>query len=152
MQDRYYFIDHTADVLFRAEAKTLNGLFAQAALALNETQTDLKDVGESEVRVIEGKNKNLEYLLFDFLDNLLLFKDAELLFFSRFEINIETKQNIAGKEEYHLTAKCFGEEIKEGKHELKVDVKAITLHLFNISEKEFSDGDSGWECQVLLDI
>ncbi len=152
MKDRYYFIDHTADVLFRAEAKTLNGLFSQAALALNETQTDLEDVGTSVVREIEDKNANLEYLLFDFLDNLLLFKDAELLFFSKFEITIEAKENLAGKEEYHLLAKCYGEEISEDKHELKVDVKAITLHLFNISEKEFPDGDSGWECQVLLDI
>ena len=152
MKDRYYFIDHTADVLFRAEAESLSGLFVQAGLALFDTQTDLDRVGDTEVREISGRHKNVEYLLFDFLDDLLLFKDSECLFFSRFEISIHIEMNDFGQEEYVLSAKCYGEEIVEGKHELTVDVKAITLHLFDVSEKEFDDGNSGWECQVLLDI
>ncbi|MBT4604267.1 archease [archaeon] len=152
MKDRYYFIDHTADVLFRAEAGTLSGLFVQAALAVFDTQTDLELVEEKVVRTITGKNKSVEYLLFDFLDDLLLYKDSEILFFNRFEIDVHVEKNDFGVEEYVLSAKCYGEEIVEGKHELTVDVKAITLHLFDVSEKEFDNGESGWECQVLLDI
>ena len=48
---------------------------------------------------------------------------------------------------FTLTAKTFGEVIDPSKHELNVDVKAVTFHRFKVSQT-----DEGWEAIVILDI
>ena len=137
----YTFIDHTADVLFKAEAATLSELFEQCALAVEDTQVELAGFKQTDEITITGINKNIEHLLFDFLDDLLFYKDSELLIFSKFECKVEKIG-----EEYHLTCKAFGEKLTP-QHEQKVDVKAITMHLFEVKET-----DDGWTAQVLIDI
>ncbi len=144
MKDKFEFIDHTADILFRCEAGSLERLFVQAGLAIGETTTRLNTIEEIEERLITGKNKNLEYLLFDFLDDLLFYKDTELLIFKKFEIKI----NKEGSEEYKLTCKATGEKLQEGKHERTIDIKAITMHMFEVKKVS----SEKWSCQVLVDI
>lgn len=143
MENKFYFLDHTADVLFRATAKDLPELFRQAGLATFATMTDLATIEKTEERKFTITSNSEEYLLFDFLDELLMFKDSEILFFSDFKITIKKTED--GK--FQLGATCFGEAAEEGKHDRKLDVKAITLHLFELKKIE-----DGWECQVLLDI
>ncbi len=135
------YIDHTADILFQAQAPTLEQLFEQCALAVEETQIPLEEIQPSKTITIELKHKQIDRLLFDFLDDLLFHKDADLLVFSKFDLNI-TKN-----EEYHLMCKASGEPINHEKHERKVDVKAITMHLFEVKQVE-----GGWTAQVILDI
>jgi SHS2 domain-containing protein len=142
MKPAYTFIDHTADVLFKAEAPTLGQLFEQCALALEETQVDITKVEEKQTLKITGENENIERLLFDFLDDLVFYKDSELLIFSRFEIKIEQKAD-----KFHLVCKAYGDKLDHSKHDPKVDVKAITMHLFEVKEIE-----DGWSAQVLIDI
>ena len=142
MKPAHKFLDHTADVLFQAEAPTLNELFEQCALALQETQVDYKKVKPVKAIKITGKNKKLEYLLFDFLDDLLFYKDSKQLVFNRFEVEIEEK-----KEVYLLSCKAYGQKLDVKKHDPRVDVKAITMHLFEIKKVK-----SGWKAQVLVDI
>ena len=137
------FLDHTADVLFQAEADSINKLFREAALATFATMTDLATVEKLESRTFKIQSNTLEYLLFDFLDELLMYKDAEILFFSDFQINIEETED----HKWKLEATCHCEEVQEEKHDRKLDVKAITLHLFEIKQVE-----GKWTCQVLLDI
>ena len=142
MKPSHKFLDHTADVLFQAKAPNLNELFEQCALALQETQVDYKKVKPAKVIKITGKNKKIEYLLFDFLDDLLFYKDAKQLVFNKFEVEIEEK-----KEGYFLACKAYGEKLDNNRHDPRVDVKAITMHLFEI--KKVKDG---WKAQVLVDI
>ncbi len=142
MQKGYHFIDHTADVLYKAQGATLAELFEQSGLALEDTQVDINLIEEKESIEITGKNKTVDRLLFDFLDDLLFHKDADLLIFSRFEIRIEEKNG-----EYELYCKAFGEKLSHDKHDPKVDVKAITMHMFEVKEVE-----GGWQAQVLVDI
>ena len=142
MKPSYVFIDHTADVLFKAKADTLPELFTQCGLALEETQVDLKLIDSKETIEITGKHKEIERLLFDFLDDLVYHKDADLLVFNKFDISIEEKES-----EYHLTCKASGEKLDHKKHDPKVDVKAITMHMFEVKKT-----DNGWEATVLVDI
>ena len=142
MKPSYKFLDHTADVLFQAEAENLNELFQQCALALEETQVEISKVEQKESITIKVEHKNVEGLLFDFLDDLVFYKDADLLIFSRFDIYIEEKE---GK--YFLTCQAYGEKLDHKKHEPKVDVKAITMHMFEVKKT-----DEGWFAQVLVDI
>ena len=141
MKANYKFLEHTADELFVAEASTLGELFEQCGLAVEEIQVDLKQFSNEEKREITGENENIEYLLFDFLDDLLFHKDSERMIFSKFDCHV-TEEN--GK--YKLTCTAYGEKISD-KHEQKVDIKAITMHMFEVKKT-----DEGWFAKVLVDI
>ena len=136
------YLEHTADVLFEAEADTLGELFEQCGLAVEESQIELSNVEAKKEIVIEGKNKKVDHLLFDFLDDLLFYKDSEQLIFSKFECKIEENDGL-----YKLTCKAHGEVLNPEKHEQKVDVKAITMHMFEVKKI-----DNHWFAKVLIDI
>lgn len=142
MKAQYHFIDHTADILFRAEAPSLPELFEQCALALEETQVDVPTIDTKQKIEIRGENKTVEGLLFDFLDDLVYYKDAERLVFRVFQIKIEQKGEV-----FQLLCTAAGETLDVEKHHPKVDVKAVTMHLFEVVKIE-----NGWKAQVLLDI
>ncbi|MBT4111223.1 archease [Candidatus Woesearchaeota archaeon] len=142
MKANYKFLEHTADELFVAEASTLGELFEQCGLAVEEVQVNLKQFSAEQKREITGENENIEYLLFDFLDDLLFHKDSERIIFSKFDCKV-TEEN--GK--YKLTCIAYGEKIDPEKHEQKVDIKAITMHMFEVKKT-----DKGWYAKVLVDI
>ncbi len=141
-KDSYTLLDHTADIMFKAEAATIEGLFNQAGLAIGEITTNLKTIEEKVEKEITAKNAKLDMLLFDFLDDLLFYKDSELTIFSRFDIKIEKKGD-----DYILNCKAFGEPLDANRHDRKIDIKAITMHLFEV--KQIGDR---WEATVLIDI
>ena len=137
----YKFYDHTADVLFEAEGRTVDELFEAAGLATEETQVDLKGVKLKIKKEIKLKNKSVEMLLFNFLQELIFLKDAKLLLFSKIKVSVsEGKIN-------KLKAVLEGEKIDPKKHELRVDVKAVTLHRFEVKKTK-----TGWFARVILDI
>lgn len=136
------FLDHTADVFFVAKANTLSELFEQCALAVEETMVDVPKVQPQQKIKILGEDKNIETLLYDFLDELIFFKDYKQLMFSKFEISIEEKN-----EKYFLTCLASGEKLDLVRHEPKVDVKAVTMHEFEVKKI-----DKGWQANVILDI
>ncbi|MBU0457002.1 MAG: archease [Nanoarchaeota archaeon] len=142
MKSSRKYLEHTADILFQTEAPTLGELFEQCGLAVEESQVSLNNVEIIEKREINGENEKIEYLLFDFLDDLLFYKDSEQLIFSKFEIEIEEKD---GK--FQLNCSAYGEKLNPEKHEQKVDVKAITMHMFEVKKI-----NGGWKAQVLIDI
>jgi SHS2 domain-containing protein len=142
MKPSYTYIDHTADVLFEAVGNTLGEVFEQCGLALENTQVHLEKVQAKEKQVLKVEAKDEESLLFDFLDDLVFEKDANLMIFSKFECNIEEKDG-----RFHLKCMAFGEKLNVERHEPKVDVKAITMHMFEIKKTE-----EGWKATVLVDI
>jgi len=142
MAGYYHFLEHTADVLFVAAAPTLEELFVQCALATEDAQVDLSKVGEKEKLSFTVEGKDEESLLFNFLDDLVFYKDSDLLVFSKFDIEIEKTGD-----GLKLTCVALGEKLDNKKHEPKVDVKAVTMHLFEVKKT-----DQGWEAKVLLDI
>ena len=85
------FLDHTADVFFVAKAETLPELFNECALAVEETMVDISKVNPKQKVKILGEDIKIEGLLFDFLDELLFYKDAKQLIFSKFEIEIKER-------------------------------------------------------------
>jgi len=136
------FLDHTADVFFVAKANTLPELFEQCGLAVEETMVDLSKVLSKQKIKILGEDKEIDRLLYDFMDELIFFKDYKQLMFCKFEINIEEKD---GK--FVLTCFASGEKLDIARHEPKVDVKAVTMHQFEVKKI-----DKGWQANVILDI
>ena len=145
---KYKFIDHTADVMFEVKAKTLKEIFENAALAVFEVQVELNSVKRKIKKEIKLKNANPEDLLFDFLEELIYIKDAKYLVFNKFKVKLlEKASSKTDKKEFLLKCTAEGEKIDPKKHELKTDVKAITLHEFYLRKI-----GKTWKCRVLLDI
>lgn len=142
MEPTHIFLDHTADVFFVAKAPTLEQLFEQCGLAVEETMIELPLVKHKRKVKILGEADKIETLLFDFLDELVFFKDYKQLVFSKFEIAIEEKNK-----KYALSCFAHGEQLDVLRHKPKVDVKAITMHLFEVKPVP-----GGWKAQVLVDI
>jgi len=133
----------TADVAFRATGQSREELFVAACDALvNVMLTDLKAIADKKDQSIIIEDPNLDMLLFQLMQELIYLKDAQKLILRVREINI--------KEERHafvLKARVAGEQIDLSRHHFNVDVKAVTLHRFQVRQI-----DNGWEAIVVLDI
>lgn len=142
MKAFHKFFDHTADVLFVARAETLPELFNQCALAVEETMADVAKIKPKQKIKILGENKKVDGLLFDFMEELVFFKDYKQLLFSRFEIVITEKEGL-----YNMSCNAYGEKLDVARHDPRVDVKAVTMHEFEVIKDQ-----QGWKAKVLLDI
>jgi len=137
----YKFLEDiaTADIAFEARGRTLDELFENAFAAVEESMVETSGVKAVVKKTLKLKNATLDGLLFDFLSALVYFKDAESLLFSKVKVKIT--------DSYELEATLYGEKIDPSRHDLRSDVKAVTLHMFEVKQvgKE-------WYCRVILDI
>jgi len=138
---KFKFLDiTTADIAFEAYGKSLNELFANAALAMFEVMVNTKQIKPKIKKSVELKSIDLKGLLFSWLNKLLVFFGSENLAFSKFKVKID-KKNLS------LKAECFGEKIDLKKHEVKTEVKACTYHKMKIEKIK-----DKWKAQIILDI
>ncbi len=141
----YHYLEDigTADIAFEATGRDLAELFSDAADATMNVMIDNLDAIEPrETRHIELSSDDIEMLLFDFLQELIYFKDAARLLLRVRDVRIEERD-----EKYSLKAETAGEPLDAARHHQRADVKAVTLHNFSV-EKE----NGGWKARVLLDI
>jgi len=141
----YHYLEEigAADIAFEATGRDLPELFTAAADAtINVMIDNLDSIEPREARQIELSNDNVEMLLFDFLQELIYFKDARRLLLRALEMQIDQKG-----ETYFLKAKVAGERLDDTRHQQRADVKAVTLHGFSVEKK-----NGGWKARVLLDI
>jgi len=134
---RYEFLEHTADVLFRAYGNNLNELFENSAEALESVMIDLSNIALKDIKHIKLSSDTYENLLFDWLSTILILFDVEYFAIRQFNVNIK---------ETSLTADCSGEKIDTRKHKLKVEVKAVTYHELEIAQ------DDVYHVNVTLDV
>ncbi|PYJ72920.1 MAG: archease [Verrucomicrobia bacterium] len=133
----------TADIAFEATGRDLPELFTAAADATMNVMIDnLNAIEPRETRQIELSNEKIDMLLFDFLQELIYFKDAERLLLRIREVQIDEKEDA-----YSLNATAAGESLDPARHRQRADVKAVTLHNFQVERI-----DGGWKARVLLDI
>lgn len=140
----YRFLEDivTADVAFEATGKTPEELFINAAQALEESQVRTENLELRTEKKIKLENNTLDKLLFDFLDELIFYKDSESLAFADFTLKI--KKTAEG---YTLKGVVKGEKLDLERHELRTDVKAVTKHRFGIQKTP-----EGFKATVVLDI
>ncbi|MEK0325602.1 MAG: archease [Nitrosopumilus sp.] len=131
-----------ADVAFEATGKNTVELFTDAGIAVLATMVlEVASVGTTVVREVNIEAESLEMLLFKFLDEIIFLKDAENLLFSSMKIRISTDKK------YSLSGQLEGEKIDPNKHELLVDVKAVTFHRFEVKFDQ-----KQWLARVVLDV
>jgi SHS2 domain-containing protein len=135
----YEFFEHTADLGLRARARDLKELFEDSATALFAAIVDDLSTVRPEVQLsVEVEGTDLEYLLFDWLRELLYRFDAEHMLFSKFEVSVT---------ETGLKGTAAGEPIDPARHVLSHEVKAITYHALKVER----EGDA-WIAEVIVDI
>jgi SHS2 domain-containing protein len=135
----YETFEHTADLGLRIRAADLNALFAEAAEALFAVIVDdLSTVVALQKVAIELTGTDREYLLFDWLKELLYRFDAEHLLFSRFNVRLSDNGMIGT---------AWGEPLDRNRHALAHEVKAITYHGLRV--ETIADG---WLAEVIVDI
>lgn len=141
----YRFIDEiaTADVAFKAEGSTIEEVFTAACEAtLNTMIENLSSIERKIAKSIRLESDTLDMLLFDLLQELIYYKDAEQLFLKVTSLFVAKKD--AG---YSLIAEMHGEKIDPQKHNLIVDVKAVTLYSFKVERTP-----THWQATVVLDV
>jgi SHS2 domain-containing protein len=141
----YEFLEDIAiaDIAFQASGKNLEELFIAAGDATINTMIDNLDaIALKETRTFALENDALDMLLFNFLQEFVYYKDSELLLLRAQQVQIEEKDG-----EYHLNVVTQGEKLDRDRHEERVDVKAVTLHRFQLEQT-----DAGWTAMVILDI
>ncbi len=141
----YTYLDDIAiaDAAFEARGRDLPSLFAAAAEATMKLMVDPPGLIENGVeRRLSLADEELDMLLFQFLQELIYYKDAEDLLLLASDVEISEKNG-----QYHLEASAWGERRDPERHKLNVDVKAVTLHRFKVEKI-----DEGWRATVVLDI
>jgi SHS2 domain-containing protein len=132
-----------ADIAFRAEGGSLEQTFRAAWEATLEVMLPNPNCLRAlERRLFELANPEPDLLLFDFLQQLLFFKDAEGLLLRLESLSIEP-----AAEGFRLRAEAAGEAADPARHELGTDVKAVTLHRFRLRQTA-----GRWQATVILDV
>lgn len=141
----YKFFDDIAiaDVAYEATGKTLAEMIESAGLALTNTMVkDLKAVKTPMEVKLDLKADAADKLLHEFLQELIFYKDAKLLLLSKFKIRITSLAT-----GYRAQISARGEEINTKTHEMLVDVKAVSWHMFKVEQTR-----DGWRAFVILDV
>jgi SHS2 domain-containing protein len=132
-----------SDVAFDAWGKTIEEVFTEAAKATMQVMVaDLSGIDQSESIEVKLDQTSDEMLLFDFLNELIFYKDARRLLLLPTRLSIE--KSGAG---WRLEGTLKGEEIDPGKHKLDTDVKAVTMLRFSLTQVQ-----EGWRATVVLDV
>ena len=135
----YETFEHTADLGLRVRAATEEALFANAAQGLfSMIVPEMDSVRPTQAREFEIAGRERDYLLFDWLNELLYTFDSEHLLFSEFEVRLTDDG---------LTGTARGEPYDASRHHLDHEVKAITYHALRLER----EGD-GWLAEMIVDI
>jgi len=137
----YEYFETTADIGIIAFGKTLEEMFENSAKGLFNVMVDIELIKKVEKRSFEVVSEDLSGLLYDFLTELLILHDSEVLVFSEFSVSVEKNEN------YVLSCISEGDFFTKEKYEPKEEVKAITYHKMDISTNE-----NGWEARFIIDL
>lgn len=145
MKPRFEFVDDVtcADIAIRAYGDDLEALFISCASAfLSVMIENISEVASSIKKTITIKEADVEMLLFEFLQELIFIKDAESLLLLPVSLKIKQTGN-----QFQLTCHAAGEGIDQNKHQFSVDIKAVTMHKFEVVERE-----GEWCAMVIFDV
>lgn len=131
--------EHTADLGLRIQAESLNSLFAEAGRALSSVIVENpKEIRAAEEMPFTVKGNDPEDLLHDWLTELLFTFHVYRRLLAKFDVKIDSTG---------LTAVAYGEKIDPKRHEINLEIKAITWHGLKVVQSP-----DGWLAEVIVDI
>ncbi len=135
----YEQFEHTADLGLRIRAASLEELYAEAGRALTAALVGRPDaVRPDQRRTIRLDPAEPDDLLHDWLAELLYLFETERLLFSRFDVSLPSGG---------LEAAAWGERADPARHEVEMEIKAITYHGLKLEPDA-----GGWLAEVIVDL
>ncbi len=136
---RYRFIDHTADVAFEVYGSSLKELIENATLAFYEAFVDLSKLEVRETKSLEVEGDGVDYLLFNWLNELLYMFETE--FFAGKDVEVSVEEGEVLRARGSIRGGRIRPEI------VKTEPKAITFHKFKVERR-----NGNWTAFVIVDI
>ena len=145
MEEKYKYLDHTADIKFQAFGKDMDECFANAGYAL--TNIISKDKIKSKTRKkIKIQKRDVKGLLYDFLEEFLYLLDVGNFIVSEIKnLKVLSLPYRGNKRKYELTVDLYGDDIEN--YQYDAHVKAITYDEMFV-KRELDT----MVCQVVIDI
>ena len=132
-----------ADAAFEAWGGSLEEMLMSASDAtMNIMIGDLSRIRPRQYRHLRIKENQIDMLLFQLLQELIYYKDAEQLLLLVRSIHVEQHDT-----DWSAFVEVAGEAIDPERHDLIVDIKAVTLHNFSAVQTA-----QGWKATVTLDV
>lgn len=139
MSRDYEVFEHTADVGIRAFGANWAELAVNAARGMFSLVCDPAMVRPLVARVVDVRADDQEELLPAWLKELLCLLDIDGLLLCEFRV-LEC-------DDRHIKAEVRGEPIDRSRHELDMEVKAVTRHGYEIRRTA-----NGLEAEIIFDI
>jgi SHS2 domain-containing protein len=136
----FEYLEHTADVMFRAYGRTAEEMLSNAACALFKAMVDPSAIAVDQNWTVELEGADLEDLAYKWLSEIIFLFETESAVFSTFSVRLE--QEGAMK----LFGRIGGERIDLERHAFENEVKAVTRHKFGIKKNDL------WCIQVIVDV
>lgn len=138
----YEYLEHTADLFFRAYGKSLGECYTNASRAMFSALIDSHSIDPVLKRTVLLEVNDLPALMHDYLSEILFLFETEGLVFQDFDVSIDKKAAV-----YQLSAVLSGEKFNKKKHIVLTDIKAVTYHDLKVEKR-----DEQWVAEVLCDI
>ena len=124
----YRHLEHSTDVIIEVTAPNLSSAFEVAGKSVVETIIDPSKIEEKTMKRTSVVGKDLRYLLYNWLEEVIILTITDGFAIKRISIKIENNHG------YKIQAELFGEEIDIKKHGFKVEIKSPTFHEMDIHE------------------
>ncbi|HDR73283.1 MAG TPA: archease [Methanoculleus sp.] len=132
-------LEHTADILVRVNASSLEQLFAEAARAMFSFMHEQRKKGSfSRTLALEAADR--ETLLHDFLSELLYVAEVDNLVFSDVDVSISGSA---------LAATAYGEPFDPDVHAEGTEIKGVSYYGLQIRKDE---QDHHYRVEILFDV
>ena len=134
---KFKFLEHTADVKFRAFGKDIEEMFENSALALKETIAPKIKVKNKIKKRFKIEGKDNEAFLYNFLEEFLFLLDAENFLLNKVKVRFVKSKK--------LEVEVWGD--KASNYKFTNDVKAVTYNEMFVKHE-----NGKWVAQVVLDV
>lgn len=131
-----------ADIGFEAEGESVEEVFRGATQALLESTANPSTVSKEWERAIERSDVDPSALLFEWLSEVVYWKDASGVVFREAPLTLTREGHV-----WLLRARLIGAPVDQQTQELHADVKGVTKHLYELKQT----GDR-WKARVVLDV
>jgi SHS2 domain-containing protein len=139
----YEYRDHTSEAWLVGLGASLEEAFSEGAKALFDLMVDIRRVEPCQAVAIHCESDSLDTLFADFLNALLVKKDAKGIVFSRFELKPITHR----AESFTLEGMAYGERFDPTRHESRTDVKAATYSGLSVQKMP-----EGYRVEAVVDL
>ncbi len=126
----YKTLEHATDAIIEVTADNLQEAFQIAGISVIETILDSSKVDEVDSKKLVVKGKDLKYLLYNWLEEIIILTITEGFAGKRIITDILRNEN------YEIHAEVFGESIDLKKHQFKIEIKSPTFHEMEIKEND----------------